>query len=916
MSARLIGQVNFNITPDPRQVGGDYDDITVNKLTSDDILVDTVSDRSAGIVSILPPPTGTTQPVKAATTVPLNLATDCEPGDVIDGFVLSEGDRILIKDQVNPLDNGIYIVQSAGTPVRSPDYAEDTNVSGLFTIIQGGATQSSTGFINTAPPDGGTVGTNPLVLVQSTLTPGGIYPVINATQVNTTNLSVTNTAIITTLNATTITTTDFQSTNNAIFNNIDVVNADIDNITVNGTVVLPNGSITNAMLALGSVTLLSAGGTQTLIVDGVGPDLTIKGLTPGTNISLVPGPNDITINATSPTTILVDDPASTTGAGTASIVSTNPPPPNTAYVRRIVEGAGIAITEVGQDVVVASTAVAVTLTSAAGVGLTTIVIDGLGPTLQVKATADTLGIEDRNTGSAIRFDNRHIRISDSTGALPPIINAASNTTSNATVVIGESAASTNSDNTIVIGSGATANTSTNSIILGLNSISNFNNTIAIGNNANSSATDAIAIGRTTTSSNTQSVAIGRASNAAGASSISLGFNSNTTGDFSIAIGDASSSPGLNSIAIGRQSVNSSTDCVSLGRAASSGGPSAIAIGRQASAAISESIAIGRQASTTGADSVAIGTAVLASTGSIGMGNGATANGITSVAIGSGSNVTANNVVCIGTNTSSASGNAIAIGNNAAVSSTNGIAIGLNTDSAGNSIAIGDTAQATFSTTMAIGTDASANAVYSLAIGEYVQSSATRSITLGTNSSNNAANMINVENDSVYIASRNGANPNTLLYASIDLFSAMNAPLMRIISRYEDTGVDPYILSLEDMTGGYIVFTNNTTNNINMPTAASVWGTYFSNAAMNVWKTGDATTTSGTGGWFMIDNRSGSGITFNGGADWELLNHAAATVAAFAVNLTQDTHLFTWHRGAAAAANGLVSHAGRFGNAPL
>lgn len=916
MSARLIGQVNFNITPDPRQVGGDYDDITVVKLTSDDILVDTVSDRSAGIVSILPPPTGTTQPVKAATTGPLNLATDFEPGDSIDGFVLSEGDRILIKDQVDPFQNGIYIVQPAGTPVRSPDYAEGTNVSGLFTIIQGGATQASTGFINTAPPNGGTVGSDPLVLVQSTLTPGGIFPVINATQVNTTNLSVTNTAIITTLNATTITTTDFQSTNNAIFNNIDVVNADIDNITVNGTVVLPNGSITNAMLALGSVTLLSAGGTQTLVIDGVGPDMTIKGLTPGTNVSLVPGANDITINATAPTTVLVDDPASTTGAGTASIVSTNPPPPNTAYVRRIVEGAGIAVTEVGQDVVVASTAVAVTLTSVAGVGLTTIVTDGLGPTLQVKATADTPGIEDRNTGSAIRFDNRHIRISDSTGALPPTTGAASNTASNSTIVLGETASSNGSDNTIVIGSSASANTSTNSIILGLNATSNSNNTIAIGNAANSSAIDAISIGRLTTSSNTQSVAIGRAANAAGASSISLGFNSSTTGDFSIAIGDASSSPGLNSIAIGLQSVNSSTDCVSLGRAASSGGSSAIAIGRQASAAISESIAIGRQASTTGADSVAIGTAVLASTGSIGMGNGATANGITSVAIGSGSNVTANNVVCIGTNTSSASGNAVAIGNNASVTSTAGVSIGLNTNSTTNAIAIGNAAQANSSTTLSVGTNAEAFSVYSVSLGEYVRSNATRSMTIGTNSSNNSANMINVENDSIYIATKNGANPNTLLYASIDLFSAMNAPLMRIISRYDNTGVDPYVLSLEDMTGGYIVFTNNATNNINMPTAASVWGTYFSNAAMNVWKTGNATTDSGTGGWFILDNRSGSAIAFNGGADWELLNHAAATVAAFSVNLTQDTHLFTWHRGAAAAANGLVSHAGRFNNAPL
>lgn len=43
-------------------------------------------------------------------------------------------------------------------------------------------------------------------------------------------------------------------------------------------------------------TLVSAGGGEDLVVDGAGPDFSIKGLTAGTNITLTPGANDVTIN--------------------------------------------------------------------------------------------------------------------------------------------------------------------------------------------------------------------------------------------------------------------------------------------------------------------------------------------------------------------------------------------------------------------------------------------------------------------------------------------------------------------------------------------------------------------------------------------------------------------------------------------
>ena len=57
-------------------------------------------------------------------------------------------------------------------------------------------------------------------------------------------------------------------------------------------------TITNSDPASG-VTLASAGGTETLVVDGTGPTLTSKGLTAGANITLTPGATDVTIAAAS-----------------------------------------------------------------------------------------------------------------------------------------------------------------------------------------------------------------------------------------------------------------------------------------------------------------------------------------------------------------------------------------------------------------------------------------------------------------------------------------------------------------------------------------------------------------------------------------------------------------------------------------
>lgn len=57
--------------------------------------------------------------VRAASTANVNLAS---PGSSIDAITLASGDRVLIKDQTAPAENGIYIWNGAATPMtRSAD---------------------------------------------------------------------------------------------------------------------------------------------------------------------------------------------------------------------------------------------------------------------------------------------------------------------------------------------------------------------------------------------------------------------------------------------------------------------------------------------------------------------------------------------------------------------------------------------------------------------------------------------------------------------------------------------------------------------------------------------------------------------------------------------------------------------------
>ncbi len=103
--------------------------------------------------------------VRAATTAAGTLASSFANGSVIDGVTLATGNRILIKNQAAPAENGIYTVNASGAPTRAVDMDAWTEVPGAFVFVEEGTALADTGWVCSAN-QGGTLNTTAITFVQ------------------------------------------------------------------------------------------------------------------------------------------------------------------------------------------------------------------------------------------------------------------------------------------------------------------------------------------------------------------------------------------------------------------------------------------------------------------------------------------------------------------------------------------------------------------------------------------------------------------------------------------------------------------------------------------------------------------------------------------------------------------------------
>ena len=87
--------------------------------------------------------------VRAATTANIDLTADLQNGDTLDGLTLATGEKVLVKNQTDASENGIYDVVASGTATRNSDYDAIGELAGQIVVVQEGTTNADTIYLCT-----------------------------------------------------------------------------------------------------------------------------------------------------------------------------------------------------------------------------------------------------------------------------------------------------------------------------------------------------------------------------------------------------------------------------------------------------------------------------------------------------------------------------------------------------------------------------------------------------------------------------------------------------------------------------------------------------------------------------------------------------------------------------------------------
>jgi hypothetical protein len=153
----------------PAQYATDLSSSYVARSIPDKAYVDSIAagfdPKQAAFVATVSALTGATYHATGGTT---STGSFTSAPTIVDGITLSNGKRILVKNQIDPKQNGIYTVITGGTWYRSSDMdgtPANEVAAGDYLFVQTGATQAATGWVLTG--DGVlTINTDPLNFVQ------------------------------------------------------------------------------------------------------------------------------------------------------------------------------------------------------------------------------------------------------------------------------------------------------------------------------------------------------------------------------------------------------------------------------------------------------------------------------------------------------------------------------------------------------------------------------------------------------------------------------------------------------------------------------------------------------------------------------------------------------------------------------
>lgn len=362
-------------------------------------------------------------------------------GDTIDGVTLATGDRILIKNQAAPAENGIYTVNASGAPTRALDMDAWAEVPGAYVFVEEGTTLADTGWVCTSNA-GGTLNTTAITFVQ--FTGAGTYTAGTGLTLTGTQFSLT-TPVAVANGGTGLTTTP---TNGQLLIG-NGTNYTLATITQGTGITVTNGA--------GSITVANAGVTS---IAGTANQITASASTGAVTLSLpsaitAPGSLTVTTNLTvsgltANTMVYSGTGGLITSAGAATngqilIGSTGAAPVRAA----LTQGTGISITNGAGSITIANTGVTSVALSAPSIfnvsGSPVTTTGTLGLTLATQA--NNTFFAGPTTGGPLAPTFRQIAFSDLSAAAIRLYSENPST---------PTAPTSSGSNAVSLGSGATA----------------------------------------------------------------------------------------------------------------------------------------------------------------------------------------------------------------------------------------------------------------------------------------------------------------------------------------------------------------------------------------------------------------------------------------------------------------------------
>ena len=131
---------------------------------------------------------------EAATTANVNLTNGLEAGDSIDGVTLVAGDRVLVKDQSDATENGLYLAVSSGAASRDPEHDTIAELSGQMIVVNQGTSNDNKIFLCTTDSSA-TIGSSNITYSQVTPANVGTVTSVGVADAGASEFTVTNSPV-------------------------------------------------------------------------------------------------------------------------------------------------------------------------------------------------------------------------------------------------------------------------------------------------------------------------------------------------------------------------------------------------------------------------------------------------------------------------------------------------------------------------------------------------------------------------------------------------------------------------------------------------------------------------------------------------------------------------------------------------